>query len=255
MALSSDGKYLFVVANQDQTVQRINLSTSSVEKTFNFPPNNCSYCGMQTAVDLKVVPGSPENFVLALTGEVALYNSLGLVNYVPTTYSAFGDFTSFALAGSPLTIYSLPFTNAQSDFFSVITMNSKGLSFPLPQVYGVNTTTGAQVVSDGTLLYTSAGGSVESSYSNANRIVPRNYLQRHKLPEPLQSGDGQLLLATFLQSATELSSEFIFNVSLRLWKEIAWVNRIACVSHDPSALCSKPGTLGFKWFCIHRRGA
>jgi hypothetical protein len=157
MALSSDGKYLFVVANQDQTVQRINLSTSLVEKTFNFPPNNCSYCGMQTAVDLKVVPGSPENFVLALTGEVALYNSLGLLNYVPTTYSAFGDFTSFALAGSPLTIYSLPFTNAQSNFFSVITMNSKGLSFTLPQVYGVNTTTGAQVVSDGTLLYTSAG--------------------------------------------------------------------------------------------------
>jgi len=157
MALSSDGKYLFVVANQDQTVQRINLSTNLVEKTFNFPPNNCSYCGTQTAVDLKGGPGSPQNFVLALTGEVALYNSLGLVNYVPTNYSAFGDFTSFAFAGSPLTIYSLPFTNAQSNFFNVITMNSKGLTFALPQVYGVNTTTGAQVVSDGTLLYTSAG--------------------------------------------------------------------------------------------------
>jgi hypothetical protein len=157
MALSSDGKYLFVVANQDQTVQRVNLSTNLVEKTFNFPPNNCSYCGMQTAVDLRGVPGAPENFVLALTGEVALYNSLGLVNSVPTTYSAFGDFTSVAFAGNPQAIYSLPFTNAQSNFFNIITMNLKGLSFTLPQVYGVNTTTGAQVVSDGTLLYTSAG--------------------------------------------------------------------------------------------------
>jgi len=157
MALSSDGKYLFVVANQDQTVQRINLSTHLVEKTFNFPPNNCSDCGMQTAADLKGVPGSPENFVLALTGEVALYNSLGLVNYVPTTYSTFGDFTSFAFAGSASTVYSLPFTNAQSNFFNLIPMSSKGLSFTLPQVYGVNTNTGAQVVSDGTLLYTSAG--------------------------------------------------------------------------------------------------
>jgi hypothetical protein len=157
IALSSDGKYLFVVANQDQTVQRINLSTNLVEKTFNFPPNNCSDCGMQTAVDLKDVLGSPQDFVLALTGELALYNSLGLVNYVPTTYSAFGDFTSFAFASNPSTIYSLPFTNAQSNFFNVITMNSQGLNFTLPEVYGVNTTTGAQVVSDGTLLYTSAG--------------------------------------------------------------------------------------------------
>jgi hypothetical protein len=158
MALSSDGKYLFVVANLDQTIQRINLSTNLVEKTFSFPPNNCSYCGMQTAVDLKGVPGAPQNFVLALTGEVALYNNLGLVNDAPTTYTAFGDFTSVAFAGTPQTIYSLPFTDAQSNFFNVTTMNATGLSFKLPQVYGLNTTTGAQVVSDGTLLYTSAGG-------------------------------------------------------------------------------------------------
>jgi hypothetical protein len=143
--------------NQDQTVQRINLTTKLVEKTFNFPPNNCSYCGTQTAVDLKGVPGSPESFVLALTGEVTLFSSSGLVNYVPTTYSEFGDFTSFAYAGNPSTIYTLPFTNAQSNFFSVITMNAGGLTFPSPQVYGVNSTTGAQVVSDGTLLYTSSG--------------------------------------------------------------------------------------------------
>jgi hypothetical protein len=157
MALSSDGKFLFVVANQDQTVQRINLTTNLVEQTFSFPPNNCSFCGMQTAVDLKGVPGSPESFVLALTGEVALYNNLGLVNSVPATNSVFGDFTSFAFAGGSSTIYSLPFTNAQSNFFNVIAMNPKGLNFTLPQVFGVNATTGAEVVSDGTLLYTSAG--------------------------------------------------------------------------------------------------
>ena len=54
---------------------------------------------MQTAVDLKGVPGCPLNFVLAFTGEVVLYNSLGLVNSAPTGYSAFGNFASVAFAG------------------------------------------------------------------------------------------------------------------------------------------------------------
>jgi hypothetical protein len=182
IALTSDGKYLFVVANQDQTVQRINLSKNSVEKIFNFPPNNCSYCGLQTAVDLKAIPGSPENFVLALTGEVALYNSHGLVNYVPTTYSAFGDFTSFAFAGHPSTIYTLPFTNAQSDFFNIITINASGLSFTLPEVYGVNATTGAQVVSDGTLLYTSAGEVWNPATQTQTGSFPITILNASSLP-------------------------------------------------------------------------
>ena len=182
LALSSDGKYLFVVANQDQTVQRIDLSTKLVEKTFNFPPNNCSYCGMQTAVDLKGVTGSSESFVLALTGEVALYNSLGLVNSVPTTYSEFGDFTSFAYAGNPSAIYTLPFTNAQSDFFNVITMGAHGLSFPLPQVYGLNSTTGAQVVSDGNLLYTSSGEVWNPAKKTQTGSFPLTVLNSATLP-------------------------------------------------------------------------
>jgi hypothetical protein len=157
LAASSDSSYLFVVANQDQTVQRINLSTKAVDQTFAFPTDNCSFCGTNSAVDLKGVPGSPQQVVLATTREVALYNGSGLVNYVPTTWSVTGSFTSFAFAGNPKAIYSLPITNAQTPFLNVIGMTPQGLQFTPPSSYGLFNQTGAEVASDGTLLYTSAG--------------------------------------------------------------------------------------------------
>lgn len=165
LAASSDGSYLFVVTNQDQTVQRINLSTQAVDKTFPFPPTNTNCCGGFAAADLKGVPGSPQEVVLALDipdygfGVMALYNGSGLVNYVPTTSIATVDFSSFAYAGGSSTIYALPFSNAQNSFFNVLTITAQGLQFTPNQGgnYAVNNTTGAEVVSDGTLLYTSAG--------------------------------------------------------------------------------------------------
>jgi hypothetical protein len=166
LAASSDGTSLFVAANQDQTVQQIDLATQAVIHTFPFPPNSTDCCGALSATDLKAVPGSPQEVVLAVGipgyefGEMALYNSTGLVNYVPTTASAAGAivFSSFAYAGNPLTIYALPFTFAQNSFFNIITLSPSGLGFtPVSGNSEGNNTTGAEVVSDGTLLYTSAG--------------------------------------------------------------------------------------------------
>jgi hypothetical protein len=165
MAASSDGSYLFVVANQDQTVQRINLATHAVDRTFPFPPNGTTCCGALSGVDLNGVPGVPQEVVLAVQiplygfGEMALYNDSGLVNYVPTTSVESVNFSSFAYVDNPQTIYALPFTNAQNSFFNIVTINSEGLQFTPYQGgnYAGNNTTGAQVVSDGTLLYTSSG--------------------------------------------------------------------------------------------------
>jgi hypothetical protein len=165
LAASNDGKYLFVVANQDQTLQRINLATGAVDKTFPFPPNSTTCCGPLSGTDMKVIPGTTQEVVLALDiplygfGEMALYNDTGLVNYIPTSSGATLSFSSFAYAGSPLTIYSLPFTDVQHPFFNIVTVDVKGLHYTPPQGgnFGGNNTTGAQVVSDGTLLYTSSG--------------------------------------------------------------------------------------------------
>ena len=164
VATSTDGSYLFVVSNQDQTVQRINVSTKSVDRTFAFPPNSTTCCGALAGTDLKGVPGSPQEFALSLDiplygfGEMALYNDSGLVNYIPTSYVGGLNFSSFAYAGNTKTIYALPFTDAQNPFFNVIDLTSQGLQYAIPGCcYGGNNKTGAEVVSDGTLLYTSAG--------------------------------------------------------------------------------------------------
>jgi len=165
LAASTNGSYLFVVANGSQTLQRINMATRTVDKTFPFPPAPCSYCGPQSAADLHGVPGVPAEVVLALTqntntfGDVALYGATGLVNYVPASSNSTLVVSSFAFAGTPSTIYALPFTTAQNPLFNVITLDSLGLHYtpPPPGNFGGNNTTGAQVVSDGTLLYTNAG--------------------------------------------------------------------------------------------------
>jgi hypothetical protein len=160
---SSDGKYLFVETDQDQTVQRINLSSKNVDRTFPFPPSNCSTCGTETAVDLKGVPSSPQEVVIAFNGyggiygEVALYNDAGLVNYVPTSLQTTVTFWGFAYAGNPLTIYALPFTNAQNPFFSAMGINGQGLQYTPASGNSIGNNTGSMVVSDGALLYTSSG--------------------------------------------------------------------------------------------------
>ena len=106
-------------------MQRINLSTRVVEKSFPFPPNGTDCCGTLSVADLKSIPGSPQEVVAALEipdygfGEMALYNDSGLVNYIPSSSNATLSFSSFAYAGNPLTIYSLPFTSARNAYFSI----------------------------------------------------------------------------------------------------------------------------------------
>jgi hypothetical protein len=161
LAPSSDGSYLYVALNQDQTVQRINLHTRKIERTFPFPPNVCPYCGSLAAADMKSIPGTPTEVVIAFGSQMALYNDAGLVNSAPANNQApLPTFSSFVFYGAnPLTIYALPFTNARTPYFNMLTIDDQGLHYvqPPPGNYGGNGTTGTQVVTDGNLLYTSGG--------------------------------------------------------------------------------------------------
>jgi hypothetical protein len=160
LAASTDGNYLFVANYGDQTVQRINLQTSLVERTFPFIRNpSCPSCG-PIATDLQPVPGIPSEVLLAQGSILSLYNDTGLVNSVPTTTIPFSPtFNSIAFAGGSSSIYALPFTLVQNSFFSQTTLDGAGLHYaPITGTnFGGNNTTGNEVVSDGTLLYTSAG--------------------------------------------------------------------------------------------------
>jgi hypothetical protein len=113
------------------------------------------------ATDLETIPGNPTEVLLAQGSWLSLYDDSGLVDSVPNPYRccyADPDFGSIALAGNPLTIYGLPFS-VGGDYFQIAGLASSGLtySYPTGNTGGLNNSTGATVISDGTLLYTSAG--------------------------------------------------------------------------------------------------
>lgn len=162
LSASDDGKYLYVALDGDHTIQRINLGTLAVEKTFPLPGGSSL-----VVIDLKSVPGSPQSVVAALLtpggspGEagIALYNDAGLVNWLADSF-ADGDVQvdSFAFVGNPPVVYSLPLTVGPSGTFGIFTIDSSGIHLQKTGVSGTNQqSVGSILASDGTLLYTNAG--------------------------------------------------------------------------------------------------
>ncbi|HEX4320597.1 MAG TPA: chitobiase/beta-hexosaminidase C-terminal domain-containing protein [Acidobacteriaceae bacterium] len=159
LAVSNDGSELYVGTSAG-VLQRINLKTLAIEKTFNLPID--AEWGQTYPHEMHVVPGSPKSIVVELFANVspeedgaALYNDSGLVNWVPgvdaTTPLHLDSFTFT----SPTTIYGLP---EGSTFFAKLQVSPTGLSVISPSGFECcNETTGSQLASDGTLLYTNSG--------------------------------------------------------------------------------------------------
>ncbi len=158
MAASEDGKYLYVACGTDRTIQRIRLETLTIDRTFAWPATN--WTDSLPVREMHVMPGSPETLVVSVQdsiGTMALYNDAGLVNFVPSSYPGI-QVDGFAFL-DPTTVYSLPFTAVQHGYFNVFTIGSAGLQLtPITEPYnGSSYDTGTQVLTDGTLLYTSSG--------------------------------------------------------------------------------------------------
>lgn len=150
LAASSDGNYLFVAAQGDQTIQRINVQTNAVDKTFPYPPP--TFTQVSSAVAMRAVPGSPQSVVVAFSApqELALYDNTGLVSSVSI------DLSSFAFLDGPGTIYGLD--SAGFNYLPVITLDSQGLHYtPDTTVHSGPEATGKDLQSDGSLLYTNTG--------------------------------------------------------------------------------------------------
>jgi hypothetical protein len=157
MTASDDGKYIYVALVADQTIQRVNLQTSAVERTFAFPAASWNPNSSLSVNEVHVVPGANQSLVVAFTGILALYNDAGLVNAVPNSYPGL-DITSFTFADDPSTFYGLPL-DFGSNSPEVFTINSAGIQTTVPsgRISGTYGTGGLFVVSDGRLLYTNIG--------------------------------------------------------------------------------------------------
>jgi len=140
-------------------LQRFNLKTLTVEKTFNLPVD--PEWGQTYTQEMHVVPGSPQSIVVELFANVdptedgaALYNDSGLVNWIPNNHDSVLSLDSFTFT-SPTTIYGLP---ANGTFFSELQVSSNGLSVVTPSGSSCcDQNTGSLLASDGKLLYTNSG--------------------------------------------------------------------------------------------------
>jgi hypothetical protein len=65
LAVSDDGSFLFVAAQGDQVIQRINLSTGQIDRTFPYPSNSLVFSGPLTATML-TVPGTQKSLLAYL---------------------------------------------------------------------------------------------------------------------------------------------------------------------------------------------
>lgn len=153
---SDDGHYLYVALLGDQAIQRINLSTGTIDRTFPYPPNQVGTSTPMYVSDMHTVPGHPDWLVVSVGGMLALYNDSGFVNAVPSAYPGITQLSSFTFPDAG-TIYALPFTYL-NPYFNIFTVDASGVHTTALSSSATNPgKTGAQVISDGTLLYTSAG--------------------------------------------------------------------------------------------------
>lgn len=197
LAVSDDGQYLYVALDGDHTIQRINLSTFAIEKTFALPTD--SLFGQLTVADMKVVPGSPFTVVVALfrgadpaEDGIALFNAGGLVNWLPNDYPNYVTVDSFAFIGTPPVVYSLPIslsTPTAPGSFGVFTIDGAGIHQQTPSTPGpTQLATGSLLASDNKLLYTNDGqvwnppstllGTYGSSLFDVTSVVPDDALGR-----------------------------------------------------------------------------
>lgn len=164
LAISDDGSELYVASAG--VLQRINLKTLAIERTFNLPVDPSF--GQTYVQEMHVLPGSPQSIVVELFANVdpaedgaALYNDAGLVNWIPGQSLVNGGNTifsldSFTFASSPSVIYGLP-VPITSSFFAEVQVSPSGLTLGSSSYGQINQQSGSIVRSDGTLLYTNSG--------------------------------------------------------------------------------------------------
>ena len=160
LAVSDDGHYLYVgfyyTYSSTASLQRIDLTTGSVDRTFTLPGSS------DGIIDMHVVPGSPQLLVAAVgqnaspsENGVALFNDAGVVQYIGNN-TAGNNYTldNFTFTSGP-TYYGYPIA---ASFFNSASVSASGI---VPISRGGFTccdqASGSIMVSDGTLLYTNSG--------------------------------------------------------------------------------------------------
>ena len=161
LTASPDGAYLYVALNGDHTIQRIKLSTLAIERTFALPVD--PEFGQLQVFDMHVVPGTSTELAVSVQAPqvdpssmgVALFNDVGLVNYI----GPFGDTPGVNQAGSD--IYNFAFTDPGTIWGISVYSGSLNELTVSPSGIEITKTTcctlSRNLASNGTLIYTDTG--------------------------------------------------------------------------------------------------
>jgi hypothetical protein len=161
LTASPDGAYLYVALNGDHTIQRINLSTLAIERTFALPVD--PEFGQLQVTDMHVVPGTSTELAVSVQAPqvdpasmgVALFNDAGLVNYIgpqgdtPGVNQVGSDIYNFAFT-DPGTIWGV---SAYYGILNELTVSPSGIEI----TKATCCTLIRNLASDGTLIYTDSG--------------------------------------------------------------------------------------------------
>jgi Beta-propeller repeat/Abnormal spindle-like microcephaly-assoc'd, ASPM-SPD-2-Hydin len=188
LAASSDGAYLYVALNGDHSIQRINLSTRAIERTFALPVDP-TFGGLQV-FDLHVVPGNSTEVAVSLQAPgvspgangVAFFNDAGLVNWIgrsgsnPGSNSTSADIYRFVFT-DPGTLWA---GSAYEANLNQLTVSPAGIAITSTTCCSL----GINLATDGTLIYTEFGlvwnpatGQLVRKYAvggvgNPNSVIP-----------------------------------------------------------------------------------
>ena len=246
LALSTDGKQLFVGLDGAAAVAQVDLTSGTVVNQFSLGGGPGIYNPPSTAISLAALPGSPNSVAVAGTGGVG--NGAGVTIYdsgvARTNHSSVGAGPlSFGSSGS--TLYLLSGSSVEK-----LTVDSTGITATTTLASVAYTVTSLQYdngrlyLSNGQVLDASTGSLLGTFYSNATTaangpVVSDSTLGRAFIGQTYFSASGQVLAfdeSTFNQNGSiPVNGIGVQGYPTNFQKIVLWGQNGIALSAAPSA--------------------
>ena len=212
LAVTDDGKFLWVALDGAAAVRRVDLSTGAVGQPFGFGGNGGIYQSPATVTAMVALPGSDSSVVVSTNGEytpaVGIYDN-GVFRGTPSTTYNFSAYSALQADGSRSEIYA-----AVGSSYAVYTYSASGLTQKTTASNGTYTNySPADLQITGSRAYTDVG-KVYDSESGA--LLGTFYQSGTTVASGATTADTTLGKAFVLDSATQYGSINqiqIFNLS------------------------------------------
>jgi trimeric autotransporter adhesin len=213
LAVTDDGKFLWVALDGAAAVRRVDLTTGTVGLPFGFAGNGGIYQSPPTVTAMIALPGSDNSVVVSTNGEygqaIGIYDN-GVFRGTPsTTYNFYSAYSALQADGSRSEIYA-----AAGSTYAVYTYSASGLTQKTTASNGTYTNySPADLQITGSRAYTDVG-KVYDSESGA--LLGTFYQSGTTVAEGATTADTTLGKAFVLDSATQYGSINqiqIFNLS------------------------------------------